>query len=94
MSLYQCEKCGCVENTAFGWYHCRNMKDLTPPEDLGKALCSECGPTHYANGEANRKCGKWHGKFEKTIYPLGSLETDAGGNIVDKITKKHPSEKA
>jgi hypothetical protein len=32
VSLYQCEKCGCCENTALGCYWGRERK-----------LCSECG---------------------------------------------------
>jgi hypothetical protein len=35
MSLYKCETCGCVENTACAHYWMR---------DGGPALCSECDP--------------------------------------------------
>ena len=34
MSLFQCEKCGCLENTALCGYWFRK----------GKALCSKCDP--------------------------------------------------
>jgi len=50
MSIFQCEQCGCVENTAPSGYWQRLMTD--PP---GPALCSECDP----------EIGKWHGMFEK-----------------------------
>ncbi len=80
VSLYQCEKCGCVENTALGFYHSRTLSDLWPSEYTGKALCSECGPTKYRSGEP-AQYGKWHGKFPKKVYPLDSLYTDDVGNI-------------
>jgi len=90
MSIYQCDDCGCVENTALGWYHCRNMEDLTVPEKLGKKLCSVCGPTKYPNGDPIEDMGKWHGKFKRTFYKKGSLYTDEQGNVRDKETKKYP----
>jgi predicted nucleic-acid-binding Zn-ribbon protein len=84
MSLYQCDKCGCVENTSLGFFHCRNMDDLYPEEVIGKKLCSECGPTHYKSGQIEADYGKWHGKFPKRIFPLNSLYTDKEGNIRHK----------
>lgn len=86
MSIFQCDDCGCAENTALGWYHCRNSPDLTPKEKLGKKLCSACGPTQYPNGEPIEDMGKWHGKFERTYYPKGSMETDRYGNLKKKDT--------
>ena len=72
MSLFICEKCHCIENTAFGWYWCRYIgkepwfgseyKDLE-----GKALCSECAPPQFAEGKQTG-FGKWHGRFEKKTY--------------------------
>lgn len=50
MSLFQCAKCGCVENTAVCNYWGRFRKG----EEL-EALCSECDPD----------IGKWHGIFKK-----------------------------
>lgn len=49
MPIYQCSKCGCIENTASGryWSQVYLLKE--------KALCSECDP----------KVKKWHGRFEK-----------------------------
>lgn len=74
MSLYQCDKCGARENTALsdGGYLAR----LIAPEELvekgldpkGK-YCSECFT------------GTWHGRFPKTIYPLGTMETDREGSL-------------
>jgi hypothetical protein len=50
MSLFVCDNCGCVDNTALGFYWGRNIKEM---DGDGRALCSEC------------KEGKWHGQFEK-----------------------------
>ena len=33
----------------------------------GQPLCSECAPTHFADGEPTGR-GKWHGKFPKEPY--------------------------
>ena len=49
MSIFRCEQCGCVENTATSDYWSRNDK----PDK--RALCSECDPD----------IGKWHGCFPK-----------------------------
>jgi len=51
VSLFKCESCGCVENTALCNF---NIKDFSKDSD-GRALCSECDP----------KIGKWHGVFPK-----------------------------
>lgn len=65
MPLFICEKCGCIENTALGRYWSRNM-NIWADDNRGKALCSECAPTHFKGGEVNERGGKWHGRFEKT----------------------------
>lgn len=74
MSLYQCDECGVVENTAVGFYHTRNWEKLWPKEYVGRMLCSECGPPVHADG-TDSGLGKWHGKFEKTFYEKGTMET-------------------
>ena len=83
MSLYQCEECGCVENTACGWYHYTKHND---PKYKGRKLCSACSPTHFSDGSVNEHGGKWHGLFERKFYPKGTLETDEKGNIRKKAT--------
>ncbi len=83
MSIYQCDECGCAENTALGWYHCRTMTDMVDPKYFGKKLCSVCGPTHFLDGTPIDKMGKWHGKFERTFYPKGTKETGPDGNLRD-----------
>lgn len=53
MSLFVCEECGCIENTALCGFWLRKTKDGS-----GRALCSECDP----------QTGKWHGRFPKDQY--------------------------
>ena len=65
MSLFVCDKCGCIENTALGWYWGAFMKDLTTKETYGKVFCSECAPTEFPDGEKTRFTGKWHDHFPK-----------------------------
>lgn len=49
MSLFQCEICGAIENTACSNYHCKSLFKET------QSKCSECDP----------RIGKWHDRFEK-----------------------------
>lgn len=85
MSLFQCEYCGCVENTAlstqgftgrfqalFDWSYA--------PERAGKRLCSACGPVKYHNGEPT-EYGKWHNVFARQYLPLGKFKTNDQGNL-------------
>lgn len=82
MSIFQCEECGCAENTACGWYHSRNSKRLNKPEDIGRALCSACAKTKWKDG-SDRKgfTGVWHGLFERTYLPRGKFKTNQQGNL-------------
>ena len=85
MSLYQCQRCGCCENTALA---CQGMNgypesffDWTGFEDRkGLKLCSACGPTKYADGEPS-EFGKWHGRFDRVFLPLGMFKTNREGNL-------------
>ncbi|WP_176042755.1 hypothetical protein [Burkholderia stabilis] len=63
MPLYRCEACGCVENTATGFFYGR--EEAHWPDDIrGKALCSACGPTIRTDGAAT-EFGAWHGLFPR-----------------------------
>jgi hypothetical protein len=84
VSLYQCEHCGCCENTALG------MQPATPPkwfdwtgiEDRrGKHLCSACMPELYSKGERVSKAGGWHGQFDRVFLPKGKFRTNRVGNL-------------
>lgn len=90
MSLFQCENCGCVENTAlssqgfngsferlFDWSYSPALK--------GKRICSACGPAKYRDGSETRY-GKWHKVFPRQYLPIGMFETNSVGNLVHKET--------
>jgi len=82
MSIFQCDECGCAENTACGWYHSRNSKRICPDDILGKALCSACAPTEFKGGEPIKDFnGTWHGLFERTFLPMNSCVINGDGNI-------------
>lgn len=89
MSLFQCEECGCCENTAL----C-SQGHKPPPEWFdwtgfesrkGKQLCSACGPVKYRDGSPTDD-GKWHGKFERVFLPKGMFVTNREGNLAHKDT--------
>jgi hypothetical protein len=70
MGLFVCDKCGCVENTALGFWWSRDMakrdnwfKGILDDYN-GEALCSECCPTHFGDGSKTDK-GIWHNRFPK-----------------------------
>lgn len=85
MSLFQCEVCGCCENTALA---CQGVKgyaetffDWTGIEDRkGKLLCSAHAPTRYKDGKPT-KYGKWHGRFPRVFLPMGMFRTANNGNL-------------
>lgn len=85
MSLFQCENCGCCENTALsaGAHPFLNSDhlDWTGIEDRkGKRLCSACTPARYADGTSTGS-GEWHGIFGRVFLPLGAFRTDEWGNL-------------
>lgn len=85
MSLFQCEVCGCCENTALasqgfkGWAE-KCFDWAYAPERKGLLLCSVCGPTTYRDGKPT-KFGKWHDEFPRTFLPLGKFKTNQRGNL-------------
>jgi hypothetical protein len=88
MSLYQCERCGCRENTALAmqpkmptrWFDWTGIEDRR-----GKHLCSVCMPTRYADGSPTDG-GVWHGEFERVYLPLGEFHTNDRGNLQHTAT--------
>lgn len=52
MSLFVCEECRCIENTATSSFWFRQLATQ------GRALCSKCDPT----------IGRWHGLFPRSEY--------------------------
>lgn len=92
MSLFQCEHCGCKENTALsaqGFKLMADSYDWTGIESRkGKLLCSACGPTKYANGKPRAGGGKWHDRFPRVFLPLGQYRTNSVGNLELKESTK------
>ncbi len=90
MSLFQCESCGCCENTAlssqgfkgpfadfFDWSYA--------PERRGMLLCSVCGPVKFASGKAT-EYGQWHNRFPRVFLPKGQFVTNSVGNLAHRET--------
>jgi hypothetical protein len=85
MSLFQCQVCGCCENTALASQGCDGYAmtffNWTGIEDRkGKKLCSACAPTRYGDG-APTKFGVWHGRFARVFLPMGMFRTARNGNL-------------
>jgi len=67
MSLFICENCGVIENTALGHFWAKDAVKFKDSNMNGKALCSECAPCEYEDGSKS-KYGKWHGKFPREKF--------------------------
>jgi hypothetical protein len=85
VSLFQCQHCGCCENTALSGQGCNgyaeSFYDWAGFEDRkGKRLCSACGPTRFSDGTPT-EFGKWHGKFDRVFLPAGMFRTARNGNL-------------
>ena len=90
MSLFQCQRCGCVENTALSRQGCNGYAerffDWTGRElSKGLKLCSACAPDKMVDGAAS-KLGTWHGEFKRVYLPMGEFETNEVGNLRHKVT--------
>lgn len=91
MSLFQCEHCGCCENTALACQGCNGYAetffDWTGIEARkGKKLCSACAPTQYKDKQGPTKLGKWHDRFPRTFLPMSMFFTNKAGNLEHKET--------
>lgn len=91
MSLFQCENCGCCENTAlssqgfsvpfaefFDWRYA--------PERKGMRLCSVCGPAYYRDGSPSGYGVEWHNVFDRVFLPKGEFFTNSVGNLEHRET--------
>lgn len=90
MSLFQCENCGCCENTAlssqgFNGFFEKLYDWSYSPERKGMKLCSACGPVKYSDGEKT-EYGIWHRRFARTYLPKGMFFTNRVGNLEHKET--------
>lgn len=85
MSLFQCENCGCCENTAlssqgFNGFFEKLYDWSYAPERKGMKLCSACGPVKYNDGTAT-EYGKWHRVFPRVFLMKGEFKTNCQGNL-------------
>jgi hypothetical protein len=84
VSLFQCERCGCCDNTALSAIVPMRMPDIfdwSGIEDRKSlALCSACGPKKYADGNATGY-GRWHNQFPRVFLPMGLFKTAQNGNL-------------
>lgn len=89
MSLFQCENCGCCENTALSAQGFKNMSHLFDwsyaKDREGLLLCSACGPVLYNDGTSTRY-GVWHKVFPRVFMPKGMFFTNRAGNLAHKDT--------
>lgn len=65
MSLFQCEECGCRENTACCLFWTSYLSDD------GRALCSVC----------DTRIGEWHNRFPRMFLPKDEFKTNGEGNL-------------
>ena len=84
MSLFQCQHCGCCENTAlsaqgFHWF-AKNFDWEYAPDRKGMTLCSACGPTKWRDGTPT-VYGEWHNRFPRVFLPMGMFKTNDVGNL-------------
>lgn len=84
MSLFQCETCGCAENTALSSQGFKLMPECFDWSGIesrkGKLNCSACGPTKYADGKPT-EFGVWHNRFPRVFLPLGMFRENRVGNL-------------
>lgn len=78
MPVFECTKCGCIENTACSnyWIHTFKPanKGLLGKDEITDPLCSECDPD----------IGKWHNKFPKMKVDWEKLEKNESGFLQAK----------
>lgn len=102
VSSFQCEVCGCVDNTAYGLYGTtiqRRSYDWSyAPERKDLNVCSACGPCRFVSGTTAVKIrndvncrGSWHGFWSRSFLPLGNYTTNHEGSLVNKETMKPPA---
>jgi hypothetical protein len=85
VSLFQCQNCGCCENTALSGQGCNGRVEkyfdwLGIEDRKGLRLCSTCAPTKYKDGKPT-VFGVWHGEFTRTFLPMGMFKTASNGNL-------------
>jgi len=101
MSLFQCDKCGCVENTSctdgYWWMSYLNISKDQKNIEAAKRAKEELGLSddeplgHYCSVcspiSFNGLIHSWHNRFPREYLPKGEWQTDNEGNLEHKITK-------
>lgn len=89
MSLFQCERCGCAENTALSGGGTKSMVGILKWDGIedrrGKMLCSACAPAELRHG-GKSGYGEWHGRFARIFLPMGMFVKNPQGNLAHKET--------
>lgn len=90
MSLFQCDNCGCCENTALSSQGCNGFFEKLfdwsyAPERKGMRLCSACAPVKYRDGTST-EFGEWHRVFHRVYLPKGMFVTNSVGNLAHRDT--------
>ena len=88
MSIFQCDKCGCSDNTACGNnYHTRYNNEKWFGIKKGLKLCTACTPSHTLDGQlVDERSGKWHNEWQRVFLPKGEFFTNQEGNLEHKET--------
>jgi hypothetical protein len=83
MSIFQCENCGCAENTVYGEaFYDPKWFDWTGIEERkGLKLCSACSPTSFSEGTPTKWKGKWHNQYPRIFLEKGMWKTNGVGNL-------------
>lgn len=71
MAVFQCSRCGGVDNSAHGIMEGRGRRHL-PEEYAEGSFCSVCLPTTYKDGTRTR-WGVWHNYFTRRYLPPGEF---------------------
>ena len=84
MSLFQCDHCGCCENTALALQGCDMFSEdfdwSTAEAESGDKCCSACAPSRFVDGSATG-LGKWHDEFDRVYLPKKTFFTNKQGNL-------------
>lgn len=65
MSMFVCDECGCIDNSALGgnWHNrFQNTKLFIGIKD-NVALCAACTPATFKSGAPTKAGGVWHNQF-------------------------------
>jgi len=92
MPLFQCDNCGCLENTAltdctisYMKIFIKNIEEVEKyKKELGLKKDEEFG--NYCSACCPLGDKKWHGEFSRIFLPKGEFETAPNGNLRHKKT--------